>query len=554
MPGPGNNIRGRYSIHFHRGGSDPNNVAAHVEGCSVTDDPGWAYVNHSSKVDFIHNVSYDVVGGAFQTEAGDETGSFIGNIAIRTVNPDDPMQNPSDTNALVDLRENWQDFAWQGDAFWIHGGGVVVDSNIASGASGHAFIYWPEGLIEANSGMMRGDKSRVPNSNLLSSVTQFDIWWIPLASAKGNTAYSATKGLSTYYLHTSFLDPDDPADAIPQSYRNTLNSTFEGMTMWAMRQKMLDFNYTENISVKNSRFIGHGAPNLVGIDANHFHNMEDLIFENNTIEGFDIGFDVPSNGRVSIKNMTMNNTTDFRIRETQWQRHLDSVGGFGRDMRIENINYLNISGTRIQMAPDFSLIAEIQDGLDDEEPKNLLWFLLRDKIILNYGPFQNSRLYFDEQAAAFVPITNANDSIQGSDDGIEPQYVNKTNQELQTLVGSSLGGSLLPSSALAVAGVVGGKATNVVVSLEEGLSSQASLLIYPNPLQDVLNLKFETTEVKEFELQIWTVSGSLVYSANLHSYEKEHKISFSEKSIPKGTYILKVMGQGNSWTSKIVRL
>ena len=39
-------------------------------------------------VDFIENVSYNVVGGAFQTESGDEIGSFVRNIALRTVNPD----------------------------------------------------------------------------------------------------------------------------------------------------------------------------------------------------------------------------------------------------------------------------------------------------------------------------------------------------------------------------------------------------------------------------------------------------------------------------------
>lgn len=57
VEGPRTNIRGRYSVHFHRGGVDPTNTTpAHVEGCVVEDDPGWAYVNHSSNVDFIDNV------------------------------------------------------------------------------------------------------------------------------------------------------------------------------------------------------------------------------------------------------------------------------------------------------------------------------------------------------------------------------------------------------------------------------------------------------------------------------------------------------------------
>ena len=101
VPNGGKNPRGRYSFHFHRGGLDasvfpakpitPLPNPAHVEGCVVNTDPGWGYVNHSSRVDFVKNVSYNVVGGAFNTEAGNETGSFIENIAIRTVNPINPI-------------------------------------------------------------------------------------------------------------------------------------------------------------------------------------------------------------------------------------------------------------------------------------------------------------------------------------------------------------------------------------------------------------------------------------------------------------------------------
>ena len=92
-----------------------------VEGCVVNNDPGWAYVNHSSRVDFVRNISYDVVGGAFNTEAGNETGSFIENIAIRTINNQNPiMTAPRPRNsyitggptlALSDIRENEQDFS-----------------------------------------------------------------------------------------------------------------------------------------------------------------------------------------------------------------------------------------------------------------------------------------------------------------------------------------------------------------------------------------------------------------------------------------------------------
>ena len=38
-----NNPRGRYSLHFHRGGVSPDLKPAHIEGVSVNNDPGWAF-------------------------------------------------------------------------------------------------------------------------------------------------------------------------------------------------------------------------------------------------------------------------------------------------------------------------------------------------------------------------------------------------------------------------------------------------------------------------------------------------------------------------------
>ncbi|MEO1058384.1 MAG: G8 domain-containing protein, partial [Actinomycetota bacterium] len=83
----GTNVRGRYSVHFHRGGALPTSEPAVIADSVVTGDPGWAFTNHSSHVDFVRNVAYDSAGAGFFTEAGDETGRWIDNIAIRSVMP-----------------------------------------------------------------------------------------------------------------------------------------------------------------------------------------------------------------------------------------------------------------------------------------------------------------------------------------------------------------------------------------------------------------------------------------------------------------------------------
>ena len=56
----GTNVRGRYTVHFHRGGADPAVQPAVVADSVVTGDPGWAFTNHSSHVDFVRNVAYDM--------------------------------------------------------------------------------------------------------------------------------------------------------------------------------------------------------------------------------------------------------------------------------------------------------------------------------------------------------------------------------------------------------------------------------------------------------------------------------------------------------------
>ncbi|MEM7532370.1 MAG: G8 domain-containing protein [Chloroflexota bacterium] len=445
----GDNIRGRYSIHFHRGGTDANATPAKVLGSVVVDDPGWAYVNHSGNVDFISNVSYNVVGGAFQTEAGDEIGSFINNIALRTVNPDYPLV--SGAELVVDIREDRQDFAFQGDGFWLHGGGPRIEGNVVSGASGHAYIYWPEGLIEADRGATRVHPSALPNGHLLdSSIQAVDVWWMPVSSFKNNTGYASTKGLVFYYLHASFLGGN-----ITEAYFDQIHSTFENTTLWGMRRVAMDFNFAENMTFINTRIVGNGDPNSLAVDANHFHNMDDYRFENLTIEGFGVGMDVPSQGNIVIEGGTFSNLVDFRIRNPQKA---------SRTLAFNNITFGTSSAfsgsprTNFQMDPDFTFMGEVQDDVgNDDGDKDPLFFLQPDRITLNFAPYNGQGLFYDEQRPDFIPMTAENVTSAEGAEPVPSQYLDKTNQQLLTAYGLSFGGALLPGDATAVTGIVGGQ-------------------------------------------------------------------------------------------------
>jgi hypothetical protein len=104
--------------------------------------PGWGIVNHSSNVDVSGNVVFNAVGAAFVTEAGDEIGTFDGNIAIHSQGSGDGIES----------RERVQDFGHQGNGFWLQGGNVSVTNNVVSGQRAAAYIFFPVGLEQKGLG------------------------------------------------------------------------------------------------------------------------------------------------------------------------------------------------------------------------------------------------------------------------------------------------------------------------------------------------------------------------------------------------------------------
>lgn len=131
------NIRGRYSLHFHR-----NNQAEAIDvnGIVVNGSVGWGVVNHSANVNVHDSVSYNVFGAGFVTESGNELGSFDNNLAVRsTGSGDEPGtggQNgtrQSATNA---------DFGHAGHGFWMQGPLIEVTNNVAVGHGYSGFEYY----------------------------------------------------------------------------------------------------------------------------------------------------------------------------------------------------------------------------------------------------------------------------------------------------------------------------------------------------------------------------------------------------------------------------
>ena len=451
--GDGTNVRGRYAVHFHRGGVSPDSTPALVEGCVVEDNPGWGYVNHSSNVNFVNNVSYNVVGGAFQTEAGDEIGSFVGNIALRTVNPDYPLLDPE--TAPVDIREDSQDFAFQGDGFWIHGGGVRLEGNIAAGSSGHGFIFWTEGLREV--GTPFDDQNHflvdnIPNGELLPGLDKIDPWWVPIAGFSDNTTYSSSKGLAAYYVHATLFE--DVGELTP-AYLETVHSTFEDLTIWGVSVSGMHLENCERFTFRDVRLIGSGDPDTIAIQTKSTVG-DRSIWERVSAEGFGVGMVVPTQGDITIRGGTWSNQVDFVIAPPEIEPARPSDA---RDLLIE-VDFSASTHFDAEEVVHFELVAEqVLDGrwgeANEEEMHRL--FLIPDRITVNTDTLGLRRLYYAEQHPDTVPVPGDRVPSVATGSYLD-DVVGRTNAALQASLGMSFAGALLPNDAAAVSGVVGGYA------------------------------------------------------------------------------------------------
>ena len=330
----GSNVRGRYALHFHQIGTQPGSPTALVKGSVVFNGPGWGFVNHSSNVNFIDNVSYGLQGAGFYTEAGDEIGSMQGNIAIRSVNRSFSLD---DQGAIdPDLRATHMDYGHDGDGFWLTGPRVSMINNVSAGASAHGIIYWTDGIMEPTPSpttRVTIPVSHLPNGNLIPNRQSIPVWWAPLAENRGNESYGATVGYRMRYLHAkNYLGRDEQSDfhrSPPQAYINTLKPSVNDLTVWGSRDGVL-LNYNERLSLIGARIVGFGknisvfsfnegtAKSGVGLDISNDATHGPANLNNVSVEGFGVGLALPVNSRWEIDRLrAQNNGNDLLFIEPE---------------------------------------------------------------------------------------------------------------------------------------------------------------------------------------------------------------------------------------------
>ena len=444
--GPATNIRGRYGVHFHRGGTDPNSTPAVMNGSVVWDNPGWGFVNHSSNVDFVNNVAYGVQGVSFYTESGDEVGTMRGNIAIRSVSPSFTL---GDEGAIdPDLRAEVQDFGVDGDGYWLSGHRVSLIDNISAGATGHGMIIWSDGLVEVDRGRTTVKVSEIPNGHLITDRDTIPTWWAPMAEISNNESYGATIGFRSRYVHSHVYLGERASEfhaPPPQAYIDTLNPVVDGLTVWDSRDGVL-LNYNERMSIRNARLIGTGAPYVqnggtadtgVGIDMYNEVSRGPGVIENVSIEGYNMGLLAPRHDAWRFSNLDLRNTTDMYIAEPlQSPRSID----------MTNVTFGSLAGTAV--AGNESQRQNIVMAPGDDSGFQPYSFLMPDRIT-----FDGEGIYANRQAANQVALQSEPDETIVS---IPGEFIGLTNQQLQDRFGTSVGGAITPANARSESFISGG--------------------------------------------------------------------------------------------------
>jgi Ca2+-binding RTX toxin-like protein len=399
VTGTGDNPRGRYAVHFHRNGSTSDTPPSTVFGSVVNGSPGWGFVNHSSHVAITSNVAYGVNGAAYVAEAGDEIGSFDGNIALHTTG----------TTEDVDARVYRQDFGFNGDGFWLHSPAVTVTNNIVSGSTGSAFFYYTRGLRFATSEIQFLAKN-LDDPALAGGSEKLPVMSVPIKLFEGNVGYSSKTGLSIRY---NLRNSEHGARSLIS------DSTFWNNTLGVA------LPYANRTTLRNlTVLVDPTATTTYGVDNNG--ETQSISFEDLRVEGYQLGLHMPVKGNNVVDGGSYSSKSVNII--------INPANEAGMQALITGD--IHFSGVAGGFAKDISMFFQTENAA-----RNPLLVFNQMAVTLQYGQYTNHRLYFPVQQASAVPFP-------APLEGVPSQYVGLTQQQLHDRYGLAVAGEIAPADAI----------------------------------------------------------------------------------------------------------
>lgn len=411
----GLNQRGRYAVHFHRAGTSYDDNPGWVRGSAVVDSPGWGYVNHESYVHMHDNVAFNVQGAAFVTEFGNEIGSFHRNLSIYNQGSGDGLE----------AREDIFDFGHGGHGFWLQGPGVELVDNIASGARDSAIN------IFTTSSEAKFLAENLEDPSMAAGRDEVPVGTVPLKRVDGNITFASRAGLETWFHLTHMNDG--------QSY-------IDNHVSWNTSRGIHN-PYTGRTTIRNATIVGRtdgrGLHGGTAISRNNVTNS--MTYENVHIDGWRTGISVPVNRATVIRGGYFATATAIHVATTH-----------------DTIRTVDIEGD-----PDFATLTDSQlrgrdqwdifmDGAISLKNRDLETYFSPDIVRLGTVRFNNHQVYYDKQAADFVPFTR-----ETSPDWVPDELIGLTNTELWEQYGIAPGGTIAPEDAVRIDrinGLVGSRA------------------------------------------------------------------------------------------------
>ncbi len=368
----GTNPRARYPVHFHRSGTtgSPGLIASSV----VFNSPGWGYVNHSGHAEMVRNIAYDISGAAFACEAGNEQGSFIENLSIRTQGLGRGGVTSWDDRDKAGVR----DFGFHGHGFWFTGVYVNVVGNIVNGASNTAYAFGSPPLDGVTSVTLDNGSERAPrqapiklfvDNQAYGSAVTFGIWG----------------GDGSYRIHNTLAWRMEPGS--PQTH----------------------VRYTHFLHQYGTTLISD-APNQPGIGIGTHSKAEITRLDNAHVEGFGLGVDLGTWGINAYSQVVVGgffeNKTDFRYVHGDTQVLLGGTRVYGPvKFGVSSSNKLNMTTRRSNKNVAQRYYTEFK----------LLWDIEGESA---------KRMYLDnQQRDSYVPVIsnpNGYTNVQRVQNGLPP--------------------------------------------------------------------------------------------------------------------------------------
>ena len=373
--GNGTNVRGRYSLHFHRTGVDDiNGTPSLAKGNAVVGSPGWGIVHHDSHTILEDNVVFDVLGAGISAESGNEIGRWSNNITIKTTGDDDPSEGFDHKEAPVQRF----DFGRNGEGFWVQGAAQVsMIDNVAVSANAAGLTIFGG----ADGGVQPRDVSTIAVANLPESIQDLtqgvtngdvvDLSAIPIGVFTGFEAYNTHKGITTW---GSMLNSDgqlsldvpgsDTIDTVIPTH--DYRSTIDDFTLWNVRNNGVQLWYSTQFDLSNGLVLADKSIHPFGRGVGVANNFKNHTSTNLHVEGFAIGMQLPNDHGGNAGEGLHRDFIGSVIKDSYISGVRTNFGYFDNDghyLRLEGNNTFGQEATNDNASPIASFTTSVVGGL-----------------------------------------------------------------------------------------------------------------------------------------------------------------------------------------------